>query len=53
MREAKEKMIEKGSSLQRENAKGIYRTFKLYDDDIWIFLTEKYKKQFKLKLEEK
>lgn len=51
-REAKEKMIAKGNLLHREDAKGIYKTFKLYDDDIWIELTNKYKNNFKLKLEE-
>lgn len=51
--EAKQMMIEKGRKLKKENVKGIYETFKLYDDDIWIELTEKYKSEFKLKLEEK
>lgn len=50
--EAKLMMINRNSQLHRENAKGIYKTFKLYDDDIWISLTEKYKNKFKLKLEE-
>lgn len=52
MSEAKEMMKMKGKSLQKEDAEGIYKTFKLYDDDIWLFLTEKYEKEFKLKLEE-
>lgn len=50
--EAKRQMIEKGRKLKKDNVKGIYETFKLYDDDIWIELTEKYKNEFKLKLEE-
>lgn len=50
--EAKKQMIEKGRKLKKDNVKGIYETFKLYDDDIWLSLTEKYKNEFKLKLEE-
>lgn len=50
--EAKRQMIEKGRKLKKDNVKGIYETFKLYDDDIWIELIEKYKNEFKLKLEE-
>ena len=50
--EAKRKMIENGRSLKKANVKGIYETFKLYDDDIWISLTDKYKSEFKLRLEE-
>ena len=45
-KEAKSMMIEKYGSVIRENSKGIYKYFKLYDDEIWIGLAEKYKKYF-------
>jgi len=44
--EAKDKMIERNRKLYRDDAKGIYKYFKLYDDDIWLELTEKYKQFF-------
>ena len=44
--EAKDLMIQRGGKLFKENAKGIFTYFKLYDDDIWISLAEKYKKYF-------
>ena len=47
LHEAKQTMLEKNGILHESNAKGIYeRYFKLYDDDIWLKLTEKYKKYF-------
>lgn len=45
-KEAKSIMIEKNGSLIRDNAKGIYKYFKLYDDEIWLGLAEKYKEYF-------
>lgn len=45
-KEAKSIMIQKYGSLIRENAEGIYRYFKLYDDEIWLGLAEKYKEYF-------
>ena len=44
--EAKAIMIERQGSLVRENSKGIYTYFKLYDDDIWLGLSEKYREYF-------
>lgn len=45
-REAKETMIRKNGKWYKDNAKGIYTYFKLYDDDIWLGLAEKYKEHF-------
>lgn len=47
--EAKKIMLERNGKLYRDNAKGIFKYFKLYDDDIWLGLAEKYKKHFLLK----
>lgn len=44
--EARDRTEEENRKLYRDNAKGIYKYFKLYDDDIWLELTEKYKKYF-------
>ena len=46
LKEAKKIMFEKNGRLCVENAKGIYKYMKLYDDDIWLGLAEKYKKYF-------
>lgn len=46
LKEAQKSMIEKGAKLYRNDAKGIYTYFKLYDDDIWLGLAEKYKENF-------
>jgi hypothetical protein len=39
-------MKDKNHNLYKDDAKGIYKYFKLYDDDIWLGLYEKYKSQF-------
>ncbi len=39
-------MNQKGKKIYRDDAKGIYKYFKLYDDDIWLSLAEEYKKYF-------
>lgn len=44
--EAKEVMLKKNGKWYQAGAKGIYTYFKLYDDDIWLGLAEKYKKYF-------
>ena len=44
--EAKEIMLERNGKLYKDNAKGIFKYFKLYDDDIWLGLAEKYKNEF-------
>ncbi|MBR3512274.1 MAG: metallophosphoesterase family protein [Clostridia bacterium] len=45
---AKEKMIEEHRSMIKPDANGIYSTFRLFDDDIWIELTKEYEKYFVL-----
>lgn len=44
----KEEMIKRNRPLYKDDAKGIFKDFRLYDDDIWIALTEEYSKYFKL-----
>lgn len=44
--EAKEKMLERYGVWHKNDAKGIFTYFKLFDDDIWLGLAEKYKKHF-------
>jgi hypothetical protein len=34
--------------MHKDNATGIYKYFKLYDDEIWLKLAEKYKEYFVL-----
>lgn len=46
LKEAQKLVKEKNRKLYRYDAKGIYTYFKLYDDDIWIGLAEKYKEYF-------
>ncbi len=47
LQEAKTLMLERKHELHNDDAKGIfYKYFKLYDDDIWIGLAEKYEKYF-------
>ena len=46
LKEAKEIMLERNIRLNKKVEKGIYSYFKLYDDDIWLGLAEKYKKYF-------
>lgn len=45
-KEAKETIIERNGKWYQDNAKGIFTYFKLYDDDIWLGLAEKYKAYF-------
>lgn len=45
-KEAKEMMLEKNGKWYKDNAKGIFKYFKLYDDDIWLGLAKKYKEYF-------
>lgn len=47
-REGIEKMITSNRKLYKEDAKGIFKTFKMLDDDIWIEQTEKVKDLFLL-----
>lgn len=49
LHEARQIMLEKNGKLYRDNAKGIFQYFKLYDDDIWLGLAEKYKDEFTFK----
>ena len=46
LKEAKQIMLERNIRLNKKAEKGIYSYFKLYDDDIWLGLAEKYKKYF-------
>lgn len=48
-REAKARMLERNGKWYREDAKGIFKYFKLFDDDIWLDLAEKYKEYFSFK----
>lgn len=45
---ATEEMNKKNASMVKEDAKGIYKKFRLIDDDIWLALANEYKKYFKL-----
>lgn len=45
---ATEEMNKKKASMVKEDAKGIYKEFRLIDDDIWIALADEYRKYFKL-----
>lgn len=47
-REAKQMMLERNGKWYRDNAKGIFKYFKLFDDDIWLKVSEKYRKYFTL-----
>jgi len=44
--EAKKKMLERYGVWHKSNAKGIFTYFKLFDDDIWLGLADKYKEHF-------
>lgn len=46
LHEAKEIMLERRAKMAKEQEKGIYSYFKLYDDDIWLGLADKYGKDF-------
>ena len=39
-------MKKRNKKLSQIDEKGIYSYFKLYDDDIWLGLAEKYKEYF-------
>lgn len=45
-REAKTKMLEKNGKWYKDDAEGIFKYFKLFDDEIWLELAEKYKEYF-------
>jgi putative phosphoesterase len=47
-RDANALMLEKYGKMHKDNATGIYKYFKLYDDEIWLKLAEKYKEYFVL-----
>ena len=44
--EAKEKMLKRHGHWYKNNAKGVYTYFKLFDDDIWLELSKKYSEHF-------
>ena len=44
--DAKNSMKERNHNLYKSDANGIYKYFKLYDDDIWIGTYNKYKNYF-------
>lgn len=46
-KEGKELMLEKNKKLYKDDATGIFKYFKLYDDDIWMGLYSKYKNELK------
>lgn len=45
-KEAKELMLEKNGKWYKDDATGIFTYFKLFDDDIWLSLADKYKEYF-------
>lgn len=47
--EAKEMQRNKSGKLYKDDATGIFKYFKLFDDDIWLKLAEKYEEYFELK----
>lgn len=46
-KEAKEIVVSKNQKWYKDDAKGIYKYFKLYDDELWLSLADKYKEYFK------
>ena len=46
LKEAKETSLEQNGKCYKDNAKGIYKYFKLYDDKLWLSLAKKYEKYF-------
>jgi len=46
--EAREMMRAKNKKLYKNDATGIFTFFKLFDDDVWLSLYEKYKDEFEL-----
>ena len=47
-KEAKAISYQRGNKLYKDDATGVYKYFKLFDDDIWLSLAEKYKNEFEL-----
>lgn len=45
-KEAKETVLARNEKWYKENAKGIYKYFKLYDDKLWLSLAKKYEEYF-------
>lgn len=45
-KDAKETVIARNEKWYKEDAKGIYKYFKLYDDKLWLSLAKKYEKYF-------
>lgn len=45
-KEAKEIVLARNEKWYKEDAKGIYTYFKLYDDELWLNLAKKYEKYF-------
>lgn len=45
-KEAKEIVLSRNKKWYKEDAKGIYKYFKLYDDELWLSLAKKYEKYF-------
>ena len=45
---ATEEMNKKNASMVKEDAKGVYKKFRLIDDDIWFMLAKEYSKYFRL-----
>lgn len=45
-KDAEKMMLKKYGKAYRNDAKGIYTYFKLFDDEIWLYLSEKYKDYF-------
>lgn len=45
-KEAKNCVLENNMKWYKEDAKGIYKYFKLYDDKLWLSLAKKYEKYF-------
>lgn len=45
-KEAKETVLARNEKWYKEDAKGIYTYFKLYDDELWLNLAKKYEKYF-------
>ena len=46
LKEANEIAIEQNGKCCKDNAKGIYKYFKLYDDKLWLSLAKKYEQYF-------
>lgn len=47
-REAKQMILEKNGKWYKDDAKGIFTYFRLFDDDIWLGLADKYQNYFEL-----